>query len=57
MYYRKIYMVISAVTLNCKKHTTMDNPEVRTLMYYAFGLFYMLCLMGAAYALMYYGTH
>lgn len=35
----------------------MDNPEVRTLMYYAFGLFYILCLVAAAYAMMYYSMH
>ena len=32
-----------------QKRTDMDTPEVRTLIYYAFGLFYILCLLGAGY--------
>lgn|GEM_PF-6529141 len=35
----------------------MDNPESRALMYYAFGLFYLLCIVVSVYALAYYAAH
>jgi len=35
----------------------MENPGLRQLIYYAFGLFYTLCLLAAGYALLYYSAH
>lgn len=35
----------------------MDNPETRAIVYYAFGMFYLLCIAGTLYAMAYYTTH
>ncbi len=32
----------------------MENPGLRQLVYYAFGVFYLICLIAAGYALLYY---
>jgi hypothetical protein len=34
----------------------MENPMVKQLIYSAFGMFYILCLIAAGYALMYYSS-
>jgi hypothetical protein len=35
----------------------MENPMVKQIIYFSFGMFYMLCLGAAAYALLYYSAH
>lgn len=32
----------------------MDNPVLRQIIFYAFGFFYLLCLLVAGYALVYF---
>ncbi len=35
----------------------MENPMVKQMIFYAFGLFYMICLMAAGMALIYYSVN
>ncbi len=37
-----------------QKTSAMENPILKQLIYSAFGIFYMVCLIAAGYALLYY---